>query len=161
MAMRLVLQGVERASLLVDNVDKWVEIQRGLIVHVCFLKDASEEVALKGAADVLQAKIFPSVDGECNRGRAARALDENWDILIVPQATLAGKIKGKQAQYHSQYDKEKGAAMYEFFCNTVRDMVAKHDRSDAPAPSVQCGTYGNRQGLKLESLGPFTHVLEY
>eukprot|EP01059_Diplonema_ambulator_P009207 TRINITY_DN19039_c0_g2_i1.p1 TRINITY_DN19039_c0_g2~~TRINITY_DN19039_c0_g2_i1.p1 ORF type:complete len:180 (+),score=33.51 TRINITY_DN19039_c0_g2_i1:52-540(+) len=162
MAMRVVLQSVERASLLVDNVDKWVNINRGIIVYVSFLKEANREVAARAANDVLKAKIFLHVDDDCNRGRAVPALGEGWDIMVIPQATLAGKIKGKQAQYHSQFDKAEGEALYQYFCETLRNILEAEKREDSAAPpTLQCGTYGNRQGLKFESLGPFTHSLEY
>eukprot|EP01064_Diplonema_japonicum_P017482 TRINITY_DN2560_c0_g1_i1.p2 TRINITY_DN2560_c0_g1~~TRINITY_DN2560_c0_g1_i1.p2 ORF type:complete len:163 (+),score=40.88 TRINITY_DN2560_c0_g1_i1:43-531(+) len=162
MAMRVVLQSVERASLLVDNVDKWVDIKRGIVVFVSFLKEANQEIALKAANDVCKAKIFPHVADDLSRLRAAPLLGEDWDVMIIPQATLAGKIKGKQAQYHAQYNKEEGEKLYQFFCETVRNLVEAQQREEGQrTPVVQCGTYGNRQGLRTESLGPFTHSLDY
>eukprot|EP01063_Lacrimia_lanifica_P032617 TRINITY_DN55_c1_g1_i1.p5 TRINITY_DN55_c1_g1~~TRINITY_DN55_c1_g1_i1.p5 ORF type:complete len:163 (+),score=68.77 TRINITY_DN55_c1_g1_i1:5193-5681(+) len=161
MAMRVVMQSVERASLLVDNVDKWVEIGRGLVVYVCFLKEAHEDAVKKAAHDVLHCKIFPHVDEACQRHRPAAALGENWDIMVVPQATLGGKLKGKQAQYHGQCEKAKGEELYQLFCGSLAEGIAAHDRGDASAPTFAAGTYGNRQGLKFESLGPFSHHVEY
>ena len=167
--LRVVLQSVERASLLVNNVDKWVDVGRGVVVYISFLKGANKEAAAKAATDIVNAKVFPRVDPELNRGRAARVSDEGWDVLIVPQATLAGKIKSKQGQYHSQCDKEEGAGLYEYFCEEIAQLVARGhekrvsagDGAEVVPPSVKCGTYGNRQGLRFESLGPFTHSLEY
>ena len=162
--MRIILQSVERASLLVDNVDEWVHIGRGIIVYLSFLKGSTREMATKAVGEIVGAKIFPSVDMDLTRGRAVKAGAQGWDFLVVPQATLAGKIKGKQAQYHAQLDKEEGAELYTFFCSALREAVAAAERDTETAPTagtVQNGTYGNRQGLKMESLGPFTHMIEY
>ncbi|KAJ9446244.1 putative D-tyrosyl-tRNA(Tyr) deacylase [Diplonema papillatum] len=162
MALRVILQSVEKGSLLVNNVDQWVDISRGVIVYVCFLKGANEVSTKKAANDVLNAKIFPHVNEESlERGRVSAALVENWDVMVVPQATLAGRLKGKQAQYHAQFDKTAGAELYELFCSSLRTGIETYDRGDRPTPTLQCGVYGNRQGLKFESLGPFTHALEF
>lgn len=39
---RAVLQQVEKASLLVDNKDEWVDIGRGIVIYICFLKELQE-----------------------------------------------------------------------------------------------------------------------
>ena len=155
--MRLVLQSVEKASLLVDNVDKWVHIKRGFIVFVSFLKEGDPETVIKAANDVVKVKIFPKVEESFTRTRPDSLSNQQWDVMVIPQATLAGKIKGKQCQYHSQIDKSEGADLYTLFCDTLKKEISAV-REDAV---IECGTYGNRQGLQMESLGPFTHVVEY
>lgn len=78
-------------------------------------------------------------------------------VLVVPQATLAGTLKGKTPQYHAQIDKERGAALYATLCDEFRRQL---HALDADARCL-CGTYGNRQALDFASAGPSTHVFEF
>jgi len=43
--------------------------------------------------------------------------------------------------------------------NTDNNTDNVENNNNNNKPQVQCGVYGNRQGLKFESRGPFTHVL--
>ena len=62
-------------------------------------------------------------------------------------------------RYHGLIDKEVGATMYKKFVEIVteRDNKAESNKKG----TVKYGTYGNRQGLKFVSGGPFTHQLEF
>eukprot|EP01060_Flectonema_neradi_P006608 TRINITY_DN14480_c0_g1_i1.p1 TRINITY_DN14480_c0_g1~~TRINITY_DN14480_c0_g1_i1.p1 ORF type:complete len:145 (+),score=15.60 TRINITY_DN14480_c0_g1_i1:68-502(+) len=126
--MRLVLQSVEKASLLVDNVDKWVDIKRGFIVFVSFLKEGDPETVVKAATDVVKVKMFPKVEDDLSRTRADALANQPWEVMVIPQATLAGKIKGKQCQYHSQIDKSLGADLYTLFCDTIKKRINSRQR---------------------------------
>ena len=74
------------------------------------------------------------------------------DAVLIPQAV--GKTRGKKVQYHSQVDKEVGLGIYQAFVAAVREQV--------PTAHVECGTYGNTQGLRLTAVGgPLTHTFEW
>eukprot|EP01113_Clastostelium_recurvatum_P040224 TRINITY_DN6233_c0_g1_i5.p1 TRINITY_DN6233_c0_g1~~TRINITY_DN6233_c0_g1_i5.p1 ORF type:complete len:137 (-),score=35.21 TRINITY_DN6233_c0_g1_i5:57-467(-) len=118
-------------------------------------------------------------------------LDARGNILIVPQATLAATIKGKYLQYRTLVEKEKGLELYNHFIHLVRQTVSARVERDAkqassssssssssspspspssPSPSsgsddivpvVQHGVYGNRQGMRIVSNGPHSHMFEY
>ena len=61
--------------------------------------------------------------------------------MIIPQATLAGVLKKKQQQYHSQIDKESSARLYAKICDEFKSQLKALDAE----ATVVCGTFGNRR----------------
>lgn len=78
------------------------------------------------------------------------------DVLIVPQATLGGRVKGRSMQYHGNIDKETGSQLYAQFVNRCSEVV----KQTTQQCSVQSGTYGNRQVLSVVTNGPYSHVID-
>ncbi|KAL9654982.1 hypothetical protein ABK040_008770 [Willaertia magna] len=149
MPVKVVLQNVNNASLLIDNKDEWKSIEnKGVILFVSFLKDTTSEEVTKIVKLIFESKIIP-----IENGKESILNFEKFDIMIVPQASLAGKLKNKQMQYHSLIDKELGKQLYEQFVRECKELVK------AGSTLVE-GTYGNRQGLKFESDGPYSHIIE-
>ena len=126
----------------------------GLVVYVCFMKGATVEIVEKLVKSVLGAKLS---EGEFGTKRVS-ILDLPGDILVVPQATLGGRLKGKSMQYHSNIEKSLGRELYTTFITRLEEEMKKNQNCQANA--VRFGTYGNRQVLSLETYGPFTHVVE-
>ncbi|XP_065183261.1 D-aminoacyl-tRNA deacylase 2-like [Sycon ciliatum] len=133
---------------------EFVHIGRGMVVFVCFLKQASEAVAERLALSVLKARLCESADS----GKKVSVLDCCGDVLIVPQATLGGVLKGKQFQYHKNSSPEQGSSLFEKFSNVVKQTMqsGKAERTG----TVAVGTYGNRQVLCMETNGPSTHIID-
>ncbi|XP_064004588.1 D-aminoacyl-tRNA deacylase 2 isoform X2 [Pogoniulus pusillus] len=115
-----------------DSEAEWVEIQRGLVIYICFFKGADED-------------IVPKIG----------------DVLIIPQATLGGKPKGRKMQYHANIEKEKGLELYSQFVTLCEKELAGNARCMEAGVLVKHGTYGNRQVLKLDTNGPYTHLIEF
>ncbi|KAG5494068.1 hypothetical protein JKF63_01902 [Porcisia hertigi] len=185
MVIRLVLQAMDQGHLLVNNIDRYVRTGRGVMVYIAFLADGDNnqitDEALQRSVDVmLRTKIFTHFSPEKMISRP-QSLEEcpEMDILIVPQASLGGKVKGRTVQFHQLVAKDVGTALYDRFCHYVR--VARGvdetlvDVNGAPlsqdeAPNAEgwikynsrviSGTFGNRQGLRFESEGPFTHSFD-
>lgn len=44
-------------------------------------------------------------------------------LVIVPQANLISKVKGKTIQYHGQIDKDSGEKLYDYFCSHVQGIL--------------------------------------
>lgn len=191
MSVRLVLQGVDQVSLLVDNESKYVRAGRGVLIYVAFLKDGevdnvSEAQIEKAVHTLLHTKIFTHLCPErMVTGPQALCDHPHVDLVIVPQASLGGKAKGTGVQFHQLLDKDKSQKAYETFCHLMRigrgvdeetvdrngvklpavaaarpDIVAQDSNWIKYEGRVLSGTFGNRQGLKMESDGPFTHYLE-
>ncbi|GAB1610787.1 D-aminoacyl-tRNA deacylase 2-like [Argonauta hians] len=148
---------------------EFVEIGRGLIVYVCFMKDSSEETVDRMVKSVLNVRLSESKD---DSGKMVSILDLPGDVLIIPQATIGGTMKGKCIQYHKNIAKNEGELLYNRFVNICRNEVQKVNAAAAAAAdgacgaggasmSVQNGTYGNRQVLSTVTNGPFTHFLEF
>ncbi|XP_077320943.1 D-aminoacyl-tRNA deacylase 2 isoform X3 [Lithobates pipiens] len=105
---RVILQQCLHAKLQVKPPDKdseaeWTEIQRGMVIYLCFFKGSSKDVIPKIVNSVLNVKL-----SETDTGKRVSVIELPGDILIVPQATLGGKSKGRCMQYHSNADKELG-----------------------------------------------------
>ena len=87
------------------------------------------------------------------------AENEPFNIMIIPQASMGGKIKGSSVQYHANVNRDEGKKLYDEFvsqCSTLGQLANKESLQ------VVSGTYGNRQGLKLDAeLGPFSHIIEF
>ena len=88
--------------------------------------------------------------------RLVSVLELPGDILIVPQATLGGRVKGRSMQYHGNVDKQTGSQLYEQFVGRCREAV----QQTAKQCAVHCGTYGIRQVLSMVTNGPYSHVVD-
>eukprot|EP00796_Vickermania_ingenoplastis_P007992 gene7992-5552_t len=190
MTARLLLQGIEQASLLVDNEEKYVRVGRGVLIYVAFMKkDATVEISdaliEKVVQTILTTKIFTHFCPE-RMVKGPQALEDHpeMDLLVVPQASLCGKLKGTTVQFHQLVDKHHSEDAFHELCHRLRLARGvdeeKVDGNGNKLPAVLqaepdtisgCdwlkyagrvvnGTFGNRQGLRLESDGPFTHFID-
>eukprot|EP00057_Strongylocentrotus_purpuratus_P007458 XP_011661932.1 PREDICTED: probable D-tyrosyl-tRNA(Tyr) deacylase 2 [Strongylocentrotus purpuratus] len=159
---KLVIQQCLSARLQVqpptdDAEAEYVEIGRGVVLYVCFLKGADQDIVEKMAKFALNIRLSEALTDS----KLVSILDLPGDVLIVPQATLGGKAKGKMMQYHSNIPKDTGRELYQKFVELCRDTLASNARTSEANCKVRSGTYGNRQVLSLVTNGPFTHTMEF
>ena len=83
-------------------------------------------------------------------------LDLPGDLLIIPQATLGGRLNGHRFQYHCNVSKDAGLDLYNALVLSLRDLYA-HSNSNRV---VHAGSYGIRQIYSCETNGPSMHLLE-
>lgn len=124
-----------------------------MVVFVCFLDTASEETVDKLTRHITSVRL--SETEREGRERRVSICEAQADILIIPQATLGGRLKGKAMQYHNNVDKVIGEALYHKLCQAVRTAVEK-----VSSGNVKCGVYGARQILSMDTNGPYTHIIE-
>ncbi|XP_073495175.1 D-aminoacyl-tRNA deacylase 2 [Phyllobates terribilis] len=160
-AARVVLQQCLNAKLQVKPQDEesdaeWVEIQRGMVIYVCFFKGSSKDLIPKMVSSLLNVKL-----SESDSGKHVAITELPGDILIVPQATLGGKSKGRCMQYHANAGKEQGMELYALFLAQCQKDLEAHAQWSESGARLRYGTYGNRQVLKLDTNGPYTHLLEF
>lgn len=98
---------------------------------------------------------------ETENGKHVSILDLPGNILIIPQATLGGRVKGRSMQYHCNSGKEEGLELYSQFVNLCKKELAANSKCAEAGVVVKHGTYGNRQVLKLDTNGPYTHLIEF
>eukprot|EP00295_Goniomonas_pacifica_P050425 CAMPEP_0175900504 /NCGR_PEP_ID=MMETSP0108-20121206/2367_1 /TAXON_ID=195067 ORGANISM="Goniomonas pacifica, Strain CCMP1869" /NCGR_SAMPLE_ID=MMETSP0108 /ASSEMBLY_ACC=CAM_ASM_000204 /LENGTH=164 /DNA_ID=CAMNT_0017222031 /DNA_START=1 /DNA_END=495 /DNA_ORIENTATION=- len=164
MPLRVVAQLADEVSLLLDNIDTWGTRTKALVLYVGLIKDVGPENVTRAAQGILQAEWIRQ-----EGGAAQSALQLGLNIVVIPQASLAGKVKGKKMQsvhptallvtaqrYHAQVEKEASRELYAMFCDALQAAAAPQ----APEP-ILCGTFGNRQGLRLASAGPLSHFFEF
>lgn len=123
---------------------KFVTVENALVVYVCFKSNADETTVSKIVKLVLEAKIW--------NAHASAECIHDCDVLLIPQATLGAKLKGKQVQYHGNCEKQKG--------NTLWDLLIEKMKSNQSNVRVAHETYGNRQVLSMETEGPFSRIFD-
>ncbi|XP_068109566.1 D-aminoacyl-tRNA deacylase 2 isoform X2 [Hyperolius riggenbachi] len=158
---RVILQQCLHAKLQVKPPDEhsaaeWVEIQRGMVMYVCFFKGSTQDVVPKMVNSLLNVKL-----SETDTGKHVSITELPGDILIVPQATLGGKAKGRCMQYHANANKELGMELYRQFISQSQQELQSHPKWAEAGTVLRYGTYGNRQVLQLDTNGPYTHLLEF
>ncbi|XP_069131212.1 D-aminoacyl-tRNA deacylase 2-like isoform X2 [Argopecten irradians] len=162
---RLVLQQCLSARLQVQPPSEtgieaeYVEIGKGMIIYVCFMKGATEETVEKMVKCALNTCLSPSEDPSATK--RVSVLDLPGDILIIPQATLGGTPKGKLMQYHKNIAKEDGKKLYAHFVSLCEASLHMSERAREQEKHVRAGTYGNLQVFSTNTNGPFTHLLEF
>ncbi|KAL0968977.1 hypothetical protein UPYG_G00220760 [Umbra pygmaea] len=158
---RTILQQCLNARLQVKPADdqsepEWVEIDRGMVVYICFFKGATEDIVPKMVNTLLNLELC-----ETDSGKHVSVLDLPGSVLVVPQATLGGKAKGKRMQYHKNIEKIEGLKLYSSFVSVCEKELAMSSKSSEAGTIVKHGTYGNRQVLTLDTNGPYTHLMEF
>eukprot|EP00033_Pygsuia_biforma_P000770 GCRY01000898.1.p1 GENE.GCRY01000898.1~~GCRY01000898.1.p1 ORF type:complete len:166 (+),score=22.70 GCRY01000898.1:69-500(+) len=133
---------VQKADLYYQEEENKRSIAEGVIVCLSFLKEATIEKAQKAAEKLAGYKILskPFFNPECQ-------------VMIIPQACLAGKAKGKSIQYHSQVNKEEGVRIYQAFCDALKAQLG--------SDKVVAGIYDHTQSLKYESGAIHMHHFEF
>ncbi|XP_028250530.1 D-aminoacyl-tRNA deacylase 2-like [Parambassis ranga] len=154
-AARTVLQQCIRARLQVKPAEgqseaEYVQMDRGMVIYICFFKGATDDLLPKMVSTLLNLRLC-----ESSSGKMVSVLELPGDLLIVPQATLGGKAKGRGMQYHNNIGKEDGLRLYASFVALCEKEVSAAGRE------VKHGTYGNRQVLMLDTNGPYTHLMEF
>ncbi|XP_033112203.1 D-aminoacyl-tRNA deacylase 2-like [Anneissia japonica] len=157
---RIIMQRCLSARLQVkpssnDSDAEWVNIAEGCVVYICFLKGATLETVEKMASIVLNVKLSETAD------KNVSILDLPGSLLIIPQATLGGKVKGKTMQYHYNIEKHAGLGLYTEFVRLCRQAMESSVIGKEAGCTVKHGTYGNRQVLSVETNGPYTHYFEF
>lgn len=157
---RVVLQQCLSAKLQIQPASdeqeaEYVEIGHGLIVYVCFMKGSTEETVDQMVKSLLNVRLSEK------DGKLVSILDLPGDVLIIPQATLGGNMKGKCMQYHKNIAKEDGLHLYLRFTSVCCDIIQQNSKDSQGSNIVKNGTYGNRQVLSTITNGPFTHLLEF
>ncbi|XP_072221248.1 D-aminoacyl-tRNA deacylase 2-like [Leuresthes tenuis] len=163
LAARTVLQQCLQARLQIKPADEhseaqFVQISRGMVIYICFFKGATEDILPKMVSTLLNLRL-----SESTTGKMVSVTELPGSLLIVPQATLGGKAKGKGMQYHNNINKEDGLRLYQAFISLCeKELTAAVASVESAAEvTVKHGTYGNRQVLQLDTNGPYTHLMEF
>jgi len=131
-----------------------------MVVFVCFQQGVTEDKVIKAAQTVKKIKLSEILneDGELNRndksGKRVKVDEVSGDILIIPQATLGGKLKGSSVQYHNNIKPEEGESFYKLFCDNLSS------DSSLNTGTIKTGVWGARQVLNMQTNGPYSHVFD-
>jgi D-tyrosyl-tRNA(Tyr) deacylase len=103
-------------------------------------------------------------ESESDPAKLVSVLDLPGSILIIPQATLGGRAKGKMIQYHNNVNKEKGLELYQLFVELCKKYTSENEnwsKTTSRACKVESGTYGIKQVYSTETNGPYLHLIEF
>jgi len=80
-------------------------------------------------------------------------VDLPGDLLIIPQATIGGRLNGHRFQYHHNINKDTGLEYYDKLVSNLRELCNQN--------IVHAGIYGIRQIYSCETNGPSMHLIEF
>ena len=158
MVVRVLLQQAISASLRLPPLDGTEEVVlevggdgagQATVCFVCFMSEANEEMVAKAVKAVTSVKLTEVKEGE---KRVALTSSATSEVLVVPQATLGGRLKGNSVQYHGNVKVEDGARLYEVFCAGLVEKLGEE--------RVKRGRFGARQILSTDTSGPYSHTFD-
>ena len=145
--MKVVLQRVSQASVLVDN-EQIGAIENGLMLLVGIHEDDSRKEMEWLADKILKLRVFDDADGKMNLS----VQDVEGEILVVPQFTLYGDYEqGNRPSYFEAAGPDKANELYEGMVSYFKQ------HSDL---NIETGQFGAYMDVSLNNDGPVTLVLE-
>ena len=145
--MRLVIQRVSRASVVVDSREVSA-IGCGLLILVGVEKGDSEEDAEWLASKTANMRIFDDAEGVMNLSLA----DVGGEALAVSQFTLtASTRKGNRPSYIRAAGHELAVSLYERFCELLGLQLSRE---------VKRGIFGADMKVSLVNDGPVTIIID-
>ena len=145
--MRLVIQGVKRASVTINDSMKSA-INEGLLILVGIEgSDSLEDVAwLVGKTARL--RVFDDENGVMNRS----ITDVGGEALVVSQFTLfASYKKGNRPSWLRAATHDISIPLYEAYCKQLSEALGK---------PVQTGEFGADMAVELINDGPVTIIMD-
>lgn len=144
--MRCLIQRVSEARVDIDG-ETVGQIGPGMLVLVCAMQGDGEAEAAQLARKTVNLRIFRDDEGRMNRS----LLDVGGAALIVSQFTLAADTsRGNRPGFSSAAAPAEGEALYERFCELVREYGVE----------VATGRFGAEMAVRLTNDGPVTIWLE-
>lgn len=143
--MRVVLQRVRHASVLVDQVTV-ASIGPGLVALLGVGREDHARDAELLAGKVADLRVFDDDAGKMNRSLR----DVGGSVLVVPQFTLYGDARhGRRPDFSAAAAPDDGRRLYDGFVGFLRGRDL----------SVETGRFGAHMRVELENDGPVTLVL--
>ena len=145
--MRIVIQRVQRASVMIDN-QLFSEIGAGLMILVG-VREGDEPADMQWlAAKAANMRIFDDENGVMNRS----VMDVDGEILAVSQFTLnASTKKGNRPSYIHAAGHDVAIPLYESFCAELESITGK---------TVKRGQFGADMKVELINDGPVTIIVD-
>lgn len=145
--MRIVLQKVQEASVVIDGIEK-SSIKTGLLLLVGI--ESADDITDRDwlIRKVINMRIFNDESGVMNLS----VKDIDGEIIVVSQFTLHASIKkGNRPSYINAAPPEMANEQYELF---------KKEMQVAFGKAIQSGEFGADMKVKLINEGPVTILLD-
>lgn len=145
--MKIVLQSVKKAEVLINNKDK-NSIGNGFLILVGFTEGDTSENVDKMIYKVSGLRIFEDENGKMNKSLT----DINGEIMIVSNFTLyADMSHGFRPSFIKALHPEKAVKLYDEFVEKLRKIFPN---------KIQTGEFGADMEISLINMGPKTFVYE-
>ena len=146
--MRVVVQRVRNAEVVVPETGYSASIGHGLLLLAAFIDEDTEEDLEWTARKIAAMRIFDDENGVMNLS----VKDVDGEILAVSQFTLyASTVKGNRPSYIKAAKPDIAIPLYEKFVSLVDEYVEK---------PVKCGVFGADMKVSLLNDGPVTIIID-
>jgi len=172
--MRLVIQRVLEASVSVQG-NQVSKIGKGFLVLLGITHEDDQTVVEKYVNELLHLKAWPKIQTKSNQGNEeekannhshshsnininsplefeSNIMENDYEVIVVSQFTLYGKMKGAKPDFHSSLNHEEANLLYENFVNLLKKSY-KEDK-------VQTGKFRNRMAVNIVNDGPVTLIID-
>jgi len=144
--MRAVVQRVKKSNVKV-NGEKIAVIESGLLVLLGIGAGDTEEDIKYLVDKISNLRIFPDKEGNMNLS----ALDENKEILVVPQFTLYGDCRqGRRPSFSAAASPGRAEELYKKFVEEIKKTGLK----------IETGEFQAKMDVSLINDGPVTMLLD-
>ena len=144
--MLSLLQRVKMANVCVNN-QMIASIEDGILAFIAFEPDDSNKKIQKMAKKILNYRIFPDHNDKMNKN----IMDMNYELLVVPQFTLAANTKsGSRPSFSSAADPIMSKDLFSLFLSMLTQEY----------PKIHAGQFQANMQVSLINDGPVTFFLK-
>ena len=145
--MRILIQRVKRASVLIDGKEKR-EINRGMCIFIGVTHGDDESKADWLAEKISGLRIFEDENGKTNLS----IHDVDGEILLVSQFSLyASCVKGRRPSFTDAAKPDEAERLYDYFVSKVKSFDFK---------KITCGEFGADMEVEIINDGPLTFIID-
>ena len=145
--MRILIQRVKRASVLINGTDKRA-INQGMCIFIGVTHGDDESKADWLAEKISGLRIFEDENGKTNLSTR----DVNGEVLLVSQFSLyASCAKGRRPSFTDAARPDEAERLYDYFVSKVRSMDFKR---------VETGEFGADMEVEIINDGPLTFIID-
>ncbi|MBQ3396625.1 MAG: D-tyrosyl-tRNA(Tyr) deacylase [Synergistaceae bacterium] len=145
--MRILIQRVKRASVLIDGKEKR-EINRGMCIFIGVTHGDDESKADWLAEKISGLRIFEDENGKTNLS----IHDVDGEILLVSQFSLyASCVKGRRPSFTDAAKPDEAERLYDYFVSKVKSFEFK---------KITCGEFGADMEVEIINDGPLTFIID-
>jgi len=144
--MLSLLQRVKMANVCVNN-QMIASIEDGILAFIAFEPDDSNNILQKMAKKILTYRIFPDHNDKMNKN----IMDMSYELLVVPQFTLAANTKsGNRPSFSSAADPIMSKDLFSLFLSMLTQEY----------PKIHAGQFQANMQVSLINDGPVTFFLK-
>ena len=144
--MLSLLQRVKMANVCVNN-QMIASIEDGILAFIAFEPDDSNKKIQKMAKKILNYRIFPDHNDKMNKN----IMDMSYELLVVPQFTLAANTKsGNRPSFSSAADPIMSKDLFSLFLSMLTQEY----------PKIHAGQFQANMQVSLINNGPVTFFLK-